>query len=620
VTRRALVPRLLPVLLAAAAPIALSWRTGNASQVSRPAGLATGQATSSATGSELPTLAIEARRELVQQADRFVTSTVFQPPGESLPRWNTPVCPLVQGLPSEFNEFIQAHIRQIARSAGVPVAAKHCAASVYVFATDHPDLLLKNLLARNPRMFDTRHGLGSAQRFLHSQRPVRVWYNTEVRCRAAADSPSLGTDSSMVAGPVSTRSSYFCSGGDTRLSYAAVSSLFDEYIVVDMNRMTKVTTRQLADYLAMIGLADVRLDPDTGTVPTILRLFERVKAAPEGLSRWDRALLYALYNTSQASVLQVSEIETTVAERVARPGFRGHAPVRAAKSANPLWVDEVLPQRGAKAIYWYHIAADQHDAAAEYDLALRYFLGQGVPQSYVKAAQWYREAGDRGDRDAQYNLGVMYANGEGVPQSDAKAAQWYLKAAQQGYAEAQFNVGFMYASGQGLPQDFAKAARWYRKAAEQGHVKAQNNLGIMYLRGQGVPRDYAGAVRWLGKAAEQGDAGAQESLGLAYAKGEGVPRNYAEASQWFRKAAEQGNADAQFDLGVMYASGHGVRRDPVSAYKWWVLAKADSSLTGDAYDWSANRMKESASRMTAEQVARARREAAEWLAAHRAAR
>lgn len=49
---------------------------------------------------------------------------------------------------------------------------------------------------------------------------------------------------------------------------------------------------------------------------------------------------------------------------------------------------------------------------------------------------------------AQNNLGLMYFLGEGVPQDDPQALEWFLKAAEQGHADAQFNLGMMYENGQ----------------------------------------------------------------------------------------------------------------------------------------------------------------------------
>ena len=37
-----------------------------------------------------------------------------------------------------------------------------------------------------------------------------------------------------------------------------------------------------------------------------------------------------------------------------------------------------------------------------------YDNGDGVPQDYKEAVKWYRLAAEQGDAAAQYNLGIMY--------------------------------------------------------------------------------------------------------------------------------------------------------------------------------------------------------------------
>jgi TPR repeat protein len=654
-------------LVAVAGAIALSCHSGKAWSADGSVPPSTSQTSSSSADSQLQTVTIQgarSARELKQQVHRFVTSEVFQLQDESLVRWNTPICPAVQGLPAAFNAFLQARIAQIALSARAPVAGKNCAANYHVYATSSPDVLLKKLWAANPQMYDTQHGLGGAESFVRSRRPVRVWYNTKLQCSGAHSASAsmemkgatgaMGMSSAQApASAVDTTSSSFCSGEDTRLSYSGVNSISSVYIVVDVSRMRDITTIQLADYVAMIGLADVRPGADPGTVPTILRLFQDSRRPPRGLSEWDQALLFSLYNTSQSNVVQTSEMERAVINRITRQPDVGEI---SSQAAIPLWANELVPQHDAKAGYWFRVEAEQGNPAAEYDQGQVELLGQGVQQDYVKAAQWFRKAAEQGHVDAQYNLGVMCEEGEGVPQDYAQAAEWFRKAAEQGNVNAQSRLGSAYADGQGVPQDYTQAAQWFRRAAAQGDIPAQNylgamyadgqgvpqdyaqavhwydaaaeegntaaqyNLGVMYLLGQGVSRDYANAVQWLRKAAEKGDANAQSSLGLAYAQGRGVPRDYAQAAQWFQKAAEQGNADAQFFLGSMYNRGLGVQRNEVMAYKWWLVAKADSGSNEDAYGRSSYKMRMSASQITTDQMALAHREASEWLAAHQSAR
>ncbi|ENX2835056.1 tetratricopeptide repeat protein [Neisseria gonorrhoeae] len=77
-------------------------------------------------------------------------------------------------------------------------------------------------------------------------------------------------------------------------------------------------------------------------------------------------------------------------------------------------------------------AAEQGNAAAQFNLGVMYENGQGVRQDYVQAVQWYRKASEQGDAQAQYNLGLMYYDGRGVRQDLALAQQWLGKACQNG--------------------------------------------------------------------------------------------------------------------------------------------------------------------------------------------
>ena len=101
-----------------------------------------------------------------------------------------------------------------------------------------------------------------------------------------------------------------------------------------------------------------------------------------------------------------------------------------------------------------------------------------MAQDYAEAVRWYHRAAEQGHALAQFNLGFMYKNGQGVTQDYVQAVKWYRKAAEQGAANAQINLGLMYNIGYGVPQDYAEAVKWYRKAAEQGDASARFNLGL----------------------------------------------------------------------------------------------------------------------------------------------
>jgi hypothetical protein len=276
---------------------------------------------------KLPKITIKAAKEQVlrREVHRFVAAVVARPTDETLWRWNTPVCPLVAGFPQAFGEFILRRISNAAVDARAPLAGKVCHPNLFVIATNAPDLLLRKWLAREPLMYDSRNGFEPIKRFLSSKRPVRVWYNTDLGCEDGGPVNPGGTALAIASVPQSAAGPSFmvgaptCTDGiDTHLNYADTRDIFSALVVIDGRQMKKVDIQQLADYIALVGLADVRLDVKPGTAPSILRLFTGYGTAPRGLTLWDRALLYSLYNTRQRNKQQLHSMESTMVRRIAR--------------------------------------------------------------------------------------------------------------------------------------------------------------------------------------------------------------------------------------------------------------------------------------------------------------
>ena len=132
----------------------------------------------------------------------------------------------------------------------------------------------------------------------------------------------------------------------------------------------------------------------------------------------------------------------------------------------------------------------------------------------------------------------------------------------------------------------------------------------MYSRGQGIPRDDAEAIRWYRLAAEEGNPEAKYSLGVMYSKGQGTPQDYTEAIFWFKQLADEGDPDAQYNLGVLYWKGQGVPADLVQAYAWFSVSAADSA--GEAHERASTARDVVASILTPEQLAQAKKAAADW--------
>jgi TPR repeat protein len=111
-----------------------------------------------------------------------------------------------------------------------------------------------------------------------------------------------------------------------------------------------------------------------------------------------------------------------------------------------------------------------------------YRTGMGVVQDHKEAVRWYRKAADQGDAAAQFNLALMYANGQGVAQDYKEAVKWYRKSAEQGVAAAQSNLGLMYSDGTGVLNDNVRAHMWYNVAGANGNKIGADNRVIIEKR------------------------------------------------------------------------------------------------------------------------------------------
>jgi localization factor PodJL len=149
---------------------------------------------------------------------------------------------------------------------------------------------------------------------------------------------------------------------------------------------------------------------------------------------------------------------------------------------------------------------------------------------------------EAGDAAAQFDLAVRYAEGGAGPRNYELAAQWYERAAQQGLAMAEYRLGSLYEKGLGVGKDLQRAKDLYQRAAEKGNTRAMHNLGVLAAEG-GKP-NYTSAALWFGKAAEYGIHDSQYNLAVLLARGLGLPKDLLKSYTWFAIVAATGDADA----------------------------------------------------------------------------
>ena len=142
--------------------------------------------------------------------------------------------------------------------------------------------------------------------------PIRAWYNATLYTSEGApldvwpDGPLRGQLRNLQA-------------RGFRLTRDEVRDLTSVIVLIDARSLKGVTFGQVAAYVAMIGLAEVRLDANMGDAPSILQLFKASRHIPApGLSPWDQAASpNTLYHTRHADPDQLGEIKISVVKDLA---------------------------------------------------------------------------------------------------------------------------------------------------------------------------------------------------------------------------------------------------------------------------------------------------------------
>ena len=149
-----------------------------------------------------------------------------------------------------------------------------------------------------------------------------------------------------------------------------------------------------------------------------------------------------------------------------------------------------------------------------------------------------------GNAAAQFELAVRFAEGSTGERNYEMAAQWYGKAAEQGLATAQYRLAALYERGLGVTQDMQRAKTLYQRSAEKGNTRAMHNLGVLAVESADGKPNYTSAALWFGNAAEYGVRDSQYNLAVLLARGLGLPKDLVKSYTWFAIVAAAGDPGA----------------------------------------------------------------------------
>jgi hypothetical protein len=270
--------------------------------------------------SHMDSITVEAARHrdaIERQIKTFVSRVASKPYDAPLARWQSvvPICPLVAGLSKADGEYVLTRVSQIAAASGAPLGKERCKPNFYIVVSADPDALLKAWTKRDVWMFgdEADQGGSKIRKFLNASSPVRVWYNAELYSDEGVplhNSEGGGTALRDVRTDSRARA--------TRMVFSETRDLTSALVMVDGPRAAGVNFKQLASFIAMVGLAEIRADADGTDAPSILRLFSSAEAdRPPGLSQWDEAFLKALYRTAATDKQQLAEIKSEMVQDIA---------------------------------------------------------------------------------------------------------------------------------------------------------------------------------------------------------------------------------------------------------------------------------------------------------------
>jgi len=274
------------------AVLASAWAFSSATAADQPAPQSQGLAVENV-------IVTEPRFRTEKALDNFIIGHAKPSPFlGKIARWKTGICPVTIGLPDKFNLFITQRIIRVAMAAGAPLDAHEpCRPNVAVLATAEPQKLLDFIRQKRVALLGF-HYRPQAERLATMTLPVQAWYSTATEDflgLITADIPNGGLGYGVMS-PLGRINTVNVSG--SRTGDGLKSEFTTAIIVVDTSRIAGQEIGALADYIAMLTLAQGKYYNTCQDVPTITNLLAAgcgPDMKPAAITDVDMTYLHGLY-------------------------------------------------------------------------------------------------------------------------------------------------------------------------------------------------------------------------------------------------------------------------------------------------------------------------------------
>jgi len=204
-------------------------------------------------------------------------------------RWKTPVCPHVVGMASAAARLVERRIREVALAIGARVDPQEsCAPNIVIFVSDHRQLLLDAMVAKDHWLFDAGD--------MKVRFPVQAWYTNVLRDYNGM--PHLDVPWEFICPDCLTPPPI--PANDTLLQTGIQARMGAAVILADTAAISGLTMGSFADYLALMALAQTPATGRCQPAPSIANLFLKDCESDlhtSSLSDADMAMLTSLYQT-----------------------------------------------------------------------------------------------------------------------------------------------------------------------------------------------------------------------------------------------------------------------------------------------------------------------------------
>lgn len=234
----------------------------------------------------------------------FVNEVAAPNRGRGIARWDDRVCIGVANLKPEAAQYLIDRVSTLAGELGVEPDEPGCAPNVIIVATDQPTAVARELVRERRHAFrmggsGMDRGGDALTAFVDSDRPVRWWQvSMPTDSETGERATRIPGECSNACTEVSDYAPMISVFAASRLNTQIIDYIFRTVVILDIDQVSGVSGQQLADYVAMVTLAQIDPEADTSRYASILNVFD-TPDAPAELTDWDRAYLQGVYDAQR---------------------------------------------------------------------------------------------------------------------------------------------------------------------------------------------------------------------------------------------------------------------------------------------------------------------------------